>query len=75
MFRSLFLIVNIRSINLEQGDYKGQFDREGAMEVYYTSPQSFMITFSYRLAQQLWGLLLNLDMFVCSVECPNVSTT
>ena len=24
--------------------------------VYYTSPQNFIITFSYSLAQQLWGL-------------------
>ena len=31
----------------------------GQWNVYYTSPQSFLITFSYSIAQQLWGLLLN----------------
>ena len=34
--------------------------------VYYTSPQSFMIKFSYSLAQQLWGHY---------VESQNFSTT
>ena len=29
--------------------------REGTLH-YYTGPQSFIITFSYSLAQQLWGL-------------------
>ena len=32
----------------------------GHCTVYYTSPQSFMITFSFWLAEQLWGLLMNL---------------
>ena len=42
--------------------------KRGQWAVYYTSPQSFIITFSYLLAQQLWGLLLNYDL----VECPNI---
>ena len=33
----------------------------GFWAVYYTSPQTSMITLSYSLAQQLWGLLLNFD--------------
>ena len=49
--------------------YRGQW------AVYYTGPQSFMITFSYSLALQLWGLLLKFDWLVHQVECPNVSTT
>ena len=36
----------------------------GHWAVYFTSPQSFLITFSYSLAQQLWGLLLNFDRLV-----------
>ena len=35
----------------------------GQWAVYYASPQSLIITFSYLLAQQLWGLLLNFDWF------------
>ncbi len=31
---------------------------------YYTFPQSFGLTFSYSLAQQPWGLLLNFDLQV-----------
>ena len=42
--------------------------------VYYTSPKRFIITVSYSLAYQLWGLLLNFDLLVYQVECPNVST-
>ena len=47
----------------------------GQWAVYYTSPQSFILTFSYRLAQQIWGLLMNFDWLVHKAECPNVSTT
>ncbi len=36
--------------------------------VYYTSPKSFTIIFS-------WGLVLNFDCLAHKVECPNVSTT
>ena len=36
----------------------------GQWVVYYTSPQSFMIVFSYSIAQQLWGLLLKFDWLV-----------
>ena len=32
--------------------------------VYYTSPQSLITKFSYSLAQQHWGLLLNLFWFI-----------
>ena len=32
-------------------------EREGGQcDVYYTSPQSFIRTFSYSFAEQLWGL-------------------
>ena len=37
-----------------------QAGRVGHCAVYYTSPQSFIITFSYSLTEQLWGLLLHL---------------
>ena len=40
--------------------------------VYYNSPHSHM--FSYSLAQQPWGLLLNFEWLVYLVECPNDST-
>ena len=46
----------------------------GQWAVFHTSPQSFIVKFSYLLAQQLWGLLLNFDWLVYEVECPNVST-
>ena len=31
-------------------------ERERGDNVYYTSPRSFIITFSYSLASELWGL-------------------
>ena len=43
--------------------------------VYYTSPKSLIIMFSYLLALQLWGLLLNLIGWLSKHECPDVSTT
>ena len=33
----------------------------GHLAVYNTTPQSFIIKFSYLLTQQLWGLSLNFD--------------
>ena len=48
---------------------------KGQWADYYTSPKSFIITFYYLLAQQLWWLLLKLDWLVQSVECPNVLNT
>ena len=42
--------------------------------VYYTSPQSIIITISNLLAQQRWGLLFNFDWFVLQIECPHVLT-
>ena len=47
----------------------------GHWVVYYTSPQSLIISFSYSLAQQRWGLLLNFDWLPLYVQCPNVLTT
>ena len=35
----------------------------GHWAVYYTSPESFILTFSYSLASKLLGLLLNFDLF------------
>ena len=43
--------------------------RKGEWAVNYNSPQSFLITFSYSLAQQFLGFLLNFDLFVHLVEC------
>ena len=40
--------------------------------VYYTSLQSFIITFSYSFACHLLGLLFYFDWLVLKVECPNV---
>ena len=40
----------------------------GQWTVYYTSPQSFKIAFSYSLAEQLWGLLINYGWLVHKVE-------
>ncbi len=48
---------------------------EGHWVVYYTSPQRFIITFSYSLPQQLWELLLNFFWMVHLTKCPNVLTT
>ena len=36
----------------------------GHCAFYYTSPQSFIKTNLYSLAQQLWGLLLNFDCLI-----------
>ena len=36
----------------------------GYWAVYYTSPQGLIIMFSYSLAYQPWGLLLNFDWLV-----------
>ena len=36
----------------------------GQWSVYYTRPQSLIQTFSFSLAQQLWGLLANFDWLV-----------
>ena len=36
----------------------------------YISPQSFMIMFSYSLAYQLWGLLLNFNWLVFKFSVP-----
>ena len=33
---------------------------------------NYIITVSYSLAQELWGLLLNFYWLVFKVECPNV---
>ena len=46
---------------------------EGA--VYYTSPQRFIITFSYMLAYYPWVLLLNFDWLVHLVKSANFSMT
>ena len=49
--------------------------KRGYQAVYSTSPQSLIISFSYSLAQQPWGLLFDFDWLGHLVECPNVSTT
>ena len=50
--------------------YKGG---RGHWAVDYTSPNSFIITFSYSLSWQLWGLKCH--WLYHWVECPNVSIT
>ena len=50
---NLYFLVNNLLCRCVQGG-------RGHWAVYYTSLPSFIITFSYQLAQQLWGLLLNL---------------
>ena len=42
---------------------------EGNRNVYYTSPQNFIITYTNSFAQQLWGLSLNFDWLVHYVKC------
>ena len=36
----------------------------GYWDVYYTSPQSIIITFSYPVVLKLWGHLLNFDWLI-----------
>ena len=55
-------------IDLNQGGF-------GQWAVYYTSPQSFILTFSYSLPLQNLGLLLHFDWLIHQGLCPNVSTT
>ena len=47
--------------------------KRGHWNVSYTSTERFFLTFSYSLALQLWGLLLDFNWFVNYVECSNVS--
>ena len=47
---------------------------QGGRAVHYSIPQNFIITLFYSFAEQLLGLLLNLDWFVHKIECPNGST-
>ena len=57
-------------------DIKFSCMKGGDIELFITIvPKVLKITFSYSLAEQPWGLLLNLDCLVGLVECPNVSTT
>ena len=49
-------------------DYLNSREGGGHLAVYYTSPQSSIITFSYSLALQLWGLLFNFDWLI---QCGN----
>ena len=53
----------IDDINDRRTDQGGR----GQLAVYNTSPQTFYY--------QLWGLLMNFDWLIHSVECPNVSAT
>ena len=52
-------VINPTEIKPITGPILSQGGR-GYWTVYYASPQSCMITFSYSFAQQLWELLLNL---------------
>ena len=38
------------------------------MAVYYTSPESFIISYCFSSVKQLWGLLLNFDWLVQTFE-------
>ena len=84
-FKSLFLLKNIDlktwllvelclifdQILSSKREKLKDFFRKGGN----TSPQSLILTFSYLLAYQPWGLLLNFDWLVHLVDCPNVTTT
>ena len=56
LYKYKYLISNILNIINQEG--------RGQCAVYYTSPRIFIITFSFSLAQQLWGILLNFDWLV-----------
>ena len=45
----------------------------GQWSIYYTSPKNFIIMFSYSLAYQLWGLLLNFGCFFIKCSNPNLN--
>ncbi len=47
--------INVRRVIIENQRERGHW------AIYYTRPQSNILTFTYSLAQQLWGLLLNFD--------------
>ena len=49
-----------------------QRERAGQWANCYTSPQSFIITFSHSLAKQLWVILMDFDWLGYKVECSNV---
>ena len=53
-------------LNYEKYTNKGGM---GHRAVYYTSPQSIKIMFSYSLVQQLWGLLLILIGWFIKLSC------
>ena len=42
--------------SIVQNAFYARERERGQWAVYYMSPQSFMIMFSYSLAKQLWGL-------------------
>ena len=45
-------------LNLTESRNLEKYRERGQWSVYYTSPQSFRIAFSYSLDQQLWELLI-----------------
>ena len=51
----------LTDLNIKENANISQEGR-GQWAVYYTTPQSFKLTFSYLLAQQLWEL-------DCSIDC------
>ena len=75
----LFQVCSYKSHKLLHGEAFKEYTsmqiitwREKHWAVNYTNPQSFKISFSYSLAQQLWGFLLNFDWFVHWNKCPNI---
>ena len=56
---SLFMLSSLFSTVFKSDDFLQLWSIQGGRAhcaVYFTSPQSFIITFSYLLAEQLWGL-------------------
>ena len=49
-------------LQIRNQEGKGQWD------VYYTSPQSFIRTFSFLLVYELWRLLMNFDWLIHKVS-------
>ena len=49
-----------RAVNMTGRNQEGR----GQWAVYYTSPQSFILTFSYSFVYQLWGISLRFDLLI-----------
>ncbi len=62
--------MSLRILNFNSSSRKGR----GQWTVYYTSPQSFILTFCHSVDQQLQGIQMNFDWLIYLVKCSNVSS-